>query len=55
VSEVSIIVPELVATFPTTLRPGVLYVSAPYSTTAHLCCCGCGQEVTRLYREPSGC
>ncbi|MFD9287716.1 DUF6527 family protein [Streptomyces sp. NPDC060030] len=24
---------------------GVLYVSVPYRTCGHLCCCGCGQEV----------
>jgi hypothetical protein len=40
-----VIVPEFVETFPTDLREGVLYVSVPYSTAAHLCCCGCGQEV----------
>ncbi|GAA1625252.1 hypothetical protein GCM10009679_32870 [Saccharothrix algeriensis] len=44
-SRVSNMVAEFVATFPTTLRPGVLYVSGAYSTAAHLCCCGCGHEV----------
>lgn len=24
---------------------GVLYVSIPYATAVHLCCCGCGREV----------
>ncbi|MEV6886172.1 DUF6527 family protein [Streptomyces sp. NPDC051135] len=24
---------------------GVLYVSIPYRTCGHLCCCGCGHEV----------
>ncbi|MFB7085771.1 DUF6527 family protein [Streptomyces sp. NPDC056296] len=24
---------------------GVLYISVPYRTCGHLCCCGCGQEV----------
>ncbi len=39
------IVPEFVETFPTKLRDGVLYVSPTYSTAAHLCSCGCGNEV----------
>lgn len=39
------IVPEFVESFPTPLQPGVLYVSPEYSTAAHLCCCGCGEEV----------
>lgn len=37
--------PEFVETFPTPMRAGVLYVSIPYRTTGHLCCCGCGEEV----------
>jgi uncharacterized protein DUF6527 len=45
VSRVSGIVPEFVETFPTPLQPGVLYISASYSTAAHLCCCGCRREV----------
>ena len=44
-SKASSIVPEFIETFPTQLQPGVLYVSATYSTAAHLCCCGCGEEV----------
>ena len=44
-SRVVSIVPEFVETFPTQLEDGVLYVSAMYSTAAHLCCCGCGNEV----------
>lgn len=44
-SKVSSIDPEFVATFPGQLQPGVLYVSATYSTAAHLCCCGCAEEV----------
>jgi hypothetical protein len=39
------IVPEFIETFPPDLSDGVLYVSATYSTAAHLCCCGCGHEV----------
>jgi len=30
---------------PEELQPGVLYISGTYSTTAHLCCCGCGEKV----------
>jgi hypothetical protein len=39
------ITPQFVDTFPAQLQPGVLYVSATYSTAAHLCGCGCGEEV----------
>ena|SRR5260370_38013534 len=27
------------------LKDGILYVSIPYATTIHKCCCGCGREV----------
>jgi len=27
------------------LKEGILYVSMPYATTIHRCCCGCGREV----------
>ena len=30
---------------PRTLEPGVLYISIEFATAAHLCCCGCGEEV----------
>lgn len=30
---------------PERLDPGILYVSMDYATTAHSCCCGCGEEV----------
>lgn len=30
---------------PERLEPGVLYVSMGYATSAHSCCCGCGEEV----------
>lgn len=39
------IVPEFVTSFPAELEPGYLYVSARFSTAAHLCACGCGREV----------
>lgn len=31
---------------PERLDEGVLYVSIEFTTVAHLCCCGCGQEVS---------
>jgi hypothetical protein len=43
--KVSHIVPKFVTSFPGQLEPGHLYVSAPFSTAAHLCACGCGREV----------
>ena len=30
---------------PEHLEPGILYVSLAYATSAHSCCCGCGEEV----------
>jgi hypothetical protein len=30
---------------PEQLEPGLLYISMPYATAAHSCCCGCGEEV----------
>ena len=36
---------EFVETFPSPMRPGVLYVSTTYSTAGHLCPCGCEREV----------
>ncbi|MFA0839024.1 DUF6527 family protein [Streptomyces rochei] len=37
--------PVFTETFPSTMDAGVLYISVPYRTCGHLCCCGCGQEV----------
>jgi hypothetical protein len=37
--------PEFIDSFPAIMDPAVLYVSIPYRTCGHLCCCGCGQEV----------
>lgn len=39
------IVPKFVTSFPPELEPGFLYVSAEFSTAAHLCACSCGREV----------
>jgi hypothetical protein len=30
---------------PERLEAGILYVSMKYATSAHSCCCGCGEEV----------
>ncbi|RYC10555.1 DUF6527 family protein [Nocardioides zhouii] len=42
---VATLAPEFVESFPSTLEPGVLYVSIEFTTCAHLCACGCGEEV----------
>jgi hypothetical protein len=39
------VVPEFVEFIPSLLAPGVLYVSIPYATAVHACCCGCGERV----------
>lgn len=36
---------ELVDFIPEQLKEGILYISEPYKTAAHKCCCGCGEEV----------
>lgn len=36
---------EFVEYIPQALEEGTLYVSMPFATAVHLCCCGCGQEV----------
>ena len=36
---------EFVEFIPQTLEPGVVYISIPYTTITHLCCCGCGNKV----------
>jgi hypothetical protein len=41
----SAIVPEFVDIFPGALEQDVLYISAKFSTAAHLCACGCQREV----------
>lgn len=37
--------PEYVAHLPDNLAEGVLYVCDEFKLAAHLCCCGCGEEV----------
>ena len=36
---------EFIHLIPDALDDGVLYVSIPYATVIHKCCCGCGNEV----------
>jgi Family of unknown function (DUF6527) len=36
---------RFVKQLPNLLQAGVLYISMEYATAAHLCCCGCGEEV----------
>lgn len=36
---------EFVGVIPADRREGTLYVSIPYATVVHQCCCGCGTEV----------
>jgi hypothetical protein len=37
--------PCFVKSFPSSLEPGLLYVSTHFSTAAHSCACGCEREV----------
>jgi hypothetical protein len=39
------IAPRWVDSVPDQLEPQVLYVCVGYATTAHLCACGCGNEI----------
>ncbi len=36
---------KFVETIPEELDSGFIYISIPYTTSVHLCCCGCGLEV----------
>ena len=36
---------EFVETIPENLQHGTLYISIPFATAVHRCCCGCGNEV----------
>lgn len=44
-SAVSLLRPEFVEFIPEKIERGTLYVSMPYATAVHSCCCGCGREV----------
>lgn len=37
--------PRVVESFPQQMEVGVLYISLAFATCAHLCCCGCGEEI----------
>jgi hypothetical protein len=37
--------PQYVVSFPAKLADGVIYVSMEFATSAHNCCCGCGEKV----------
>lgn len=37
--------PEFVEAIPQELEEGVLYISIPFATAVHNCCCGCGNRV----------
>ncbi|MET0076226.1 MAG: DUF6527 family protein [Candidatus Thiodiazotropha lotti] len=36
---------KFVEYIPDQLNDGVIYISEPYNTAVHKCCCGCGEEV----------
>jgi hypothetical protein len=36
---------EFVEYFPDKLKDGTIYVSIPFATAVHKCCCGCGNQV----------
>lgn len=36
---------QFVEFIPDKLADGTIYISVKYATAAHMCCCGCGQEV----------
>ena len=36
---------EFVENLPNELKEDTIYVSIPFATAAHKCCCGCGEEV----------
>lgn len=44
---------EFASDIPEVLRDGVVYVSIPFATVLHNCCCGCGREVVTPL-DPSG-
>ena len=36
---------EFVEFVPDTLEEGTLYISIPFATASHRCCCGCGNDI----------
>lgn len=43
--KVAVLKHQFVTSVPENPEEGVLYVSLPYRTAIHKCCCGCGHEV----------
>lgn len=41
----SVLKHEFVEFIPDQLMEGTVYISIPYATVVHKCCCGCGSEV----------
>ncbi len=41
----SVVEHEFVEFIPDNLKDGTIYVSIPFATAVHKCCCGCGSEV----------
>ncbi|WP_369827566.1 DUF6527 family protein [Hydrogenovibrio sp. SC-1] len=39
------VTPVFVEFIPDHIEEGLLYISEPYQTAIHKCCCGCGEEV----------
>ncbi len=39
------LVHEFVRHIPENIEPGILYISMEFATSAHRCCCGCGEEI----------
>jgi hypothetical protein len=37
--------PQFVEFMPSVIQEGIIYISMPYVTAVHKCCCGCGQKV----------
>lgn len=42
---VTVLSHEFVEYIPDNLKEGTLYVSMPFATVVHKCCCGCGHQV----------
>lgn len=40
-----------VESFPKALEDGVLYISRPFCTACHRCCCGCGTKIVTPLRH----
>lgn len=36
---------KFVEVLPASLEPGTVYISGTHNIAAHLCCCGCGEEI----------